>query len=96
MARRKGRKRPYGEPHPELDVEALTRGFERTESARDGTWKVRRVASREKDYTCPGCHRQIPVGVTHVVAYREDHLFGAQAGLSERRHWHIHCWRSRA
>jgi len=94
MARRK-RKRPYGEPHPELNVEALTRGFERTESGRDGTWKVRRVASPDKVYTCPGCHQQIPVEVTHIVAYREDHIFGSEAGLSERRHWHTHCWRSR-
>ena len=94
MARRK-RKRPYGEPHPELNVEALIRGFERTESGRDGTWKVRRVASPDKVYTCPGCHQQIPAEVTHIVAYREDHIFGAEAGLSERRHWHTHCWRSR-
>lgn len=95
MARRR-RKRPYGEPHPELDVEALTRGFERTETGRDGgTWKVRRVSSQEKSYTCPGCYQLIPTGVTHVVAYREDHIFGASAGLSERRHWHIACWQAR-
>ena len=95
MAKRK-RKRPYGEPHPELDVDALTRGFERTETGRDGgTWKVRRVSSQGKEYTCPGCHRQIPMGVTPAVAYREDPTFGAGAGLSERRHWHTHCWNSR-
>lgn len=92
--RRRGHKRPYGQPHPELDVEALTRGFERTQVRRGATWKVRRVSSQEKEYTCPGCHRAIPRGVTHVVAYREDHLFGAEAGLSERRHWHLHCWNS--
>ena len=95
MARRR-KKRPYGAPHPELDVDSLTRGFERTETGRDGgTWKVRRVSSQVKEYTCPGCHRQIPTGITHVVAYREDHIFGAGAGLSERRHWHTHCWGAR-
>jgi len=92
MGRRR-RKRPYGEPHPELDVEALTRGFERTEVRRGETWKVRRVTAQEKEYTCPGCHQVIPAGVAHVVAYREDHLFGAEAGLRERRHWHTNCWR---
>jgi len=92
---KKRRKRPYGEPHPELNVEALTRGFERTETGRDGVWKVRFVASPDKRYTCPGCHHTIAPSTTHVVAYREDHIFGAQAGLSERRHWHSGCWRSR-
>lgn len=94
MARRR-RKRPYGDPHPELEVDNLTRGFERTETGRDGSWKVRRVSSQEKNYTCPGCHQQIPSGVAHVVAYREDHIYGSAAGLAERRHWHTHCWRSR-
>lgn len=92
---KKRRKRPYHLPHRELDVEALTRGFERTETAWDGVWKVRRVVSEHKHYTCPGCHHEIPPNTTHVVAYRQDHIFGAEAGLAERRHWHTGCWRGR-
>lgn len=91
---KKRRKRPYGEPHPELNIEALTRGWERTEHRRGQTWKVRSVSTQEKVYTCPGCHQAIPTGMTHIVAYRQDHLFGAEAGLSERRHWHNACWKA--
>ncbi|HLS13303.1 MAG TPA: hypothetical protein VK095_02200 [Beutenbergiaceae bacterium] len=95
MARR-SRRRPYGQPHPELDTEAVRRGGARSETGRDGlTWSVRTVASGEKTYTCPGCRHPIPPGVRHVVAWSEDHLFGAQAGVAERRHWHTGCWRGR-
>lgn len=95
MSPRRRRKRPYDQPHPELDVDAVFRGGAHTETGRDGTWTVRTVASPEKAYTCPGCHRPIPVGVQHIVAYRQDHLFGEEAGLAERRHWHSGCWRGR-
>lgn len=90
------RKRPYGDPHPELDVDAVLRGGARLEASRDGrSWTVRSMTSVEKAYTCPGCYRPIPPGVAHVVAYTEDHLFGAGAGVAERRHWHSNCWRGR-
>ena len=35
-------------------------------------------------------------GVAHLVVWSEDHLFGAAAGLAERRHWHTNCWTSRS
>jgi len=95
MARR-SRKRPYGEPHPELDVDAVLRGGARRESGADGLrWNVRNVAGSVKSYTCPGCQQTIPPGVAHVVAWSEEHLFGADAALADRRHWHSACWRAR-
>ena len=27
-----------------------------------------------------------------VVAWAEDSLFGAEAALAARRHWHTACW----
>jgi len=90
---RRGRKRPYGEEHQPLDVDRLTRGFARTEVDRQGrSWTVRDVRGSEKTYRCPGCGGDIPPGVPHVVAWTEEHLFGAAAGLAERRHWHRQCW----
>lgn len=95
MARR-SRRRPYGQPHPELDTEAVRRGGARSETGPDGrSWTVRTVASGEKTYTCPGCGQLIPPGTTHVVAWTTEHLFGVEAGLAERRHWHSACWRAR-
>lgn len=92
----RARKRPYGAEHRPLDVAAVFRGTPRTETGRDGSeWAVRSVSSDVKTYTCPGCSRQVPAGVTHVVAWRLDHLFGDDAALAERRHWHTDCWRRR-
>ena len=92
---RRSRRRPYGETHRELDVEAARRG-ERTETAADGSsWTVRRVTGSEKSYRCPGCDQLIEAGTPHVVAWPADHLFGAQAGMEDRRHWHTACWQAR-
>jgi hypothetical protein len=30
------------------------------------------------------------------VVWPADHLFGEQAGLGDRRHWHTPCWRGRS
>ncbi|UFU07669.1 hypothetical protein [Ruania halotolerans] len=94
---RPSRKRRYAEPHPELDVEAVLRGRPRVESGPGGgQWNVREVAgSPDKTYRCPGCEQEIPPGVGHVVAWGEEHIFGADAALAERRHWHRSCWRAR-
>lgn len=94
MARRSG-KRPYREPHPELDLDRA-RGGRSVEVGPDGRWTVQRVAGSERSYTCPGCHATIPPGVAHVVAIAQDHLFGADAAVADRRHWHSACWRSRS
>ncbi|MET3949799.1 ATP/GTP-binding protein [Arthrobacter sp. UYEF36] len=87
-----------GGPVPELDLERARSGFARRESAPDGEWSVRPVtASRaEKTYICPGCSTAVLPGVAHLVVWSEDHLFGAAAGLAERRHWHTNCWTSRS
>jgi hypothetical protein len=37
----------------------------------------------------------IPPGVEHVVAWANDGMFGADAALDARRHWHPACWAAR-
>lgn len=93
---RRSRRRPYGVPHPELDVEAALQGMPRTDSRADGSqWSVRRVAGSEKSYRCPGCDQVIEPRTAHVVVWESEHLLGAEAALSDRRHWHTACWRAR-
>jgi hypothetical protein len=86
-----------GGPVPELDLERARSGISRRESAPDGEWMVRTMTAKraEKSYICPGCSTAVLPGVEHRVVWSEDHLFGAAAGLSERRHWHSNCWTSR-
>jgi hypothetical protein len=85
-------------PVPELDLERARTGIARRESAPDGEWMVRSIsASRAgKTYICPGCFTAVPPGTAHLVVWSEDHIFGAAAGLAERRHWHSNCWTSRS
>ncbi len=93
---RRSRRRPYGEAHQELDVDWARRGGARSESSSDGSeWTVRRVGGADKAYRCPGCDQMIQPGTPHVVAWPADHLFGADAALAARRHWHQACWQSR-
>ncbi len=33
--------------------------------------------------------------IAHVVAWSDDGLFGPDAALADRRHWHTSCWQSR-
>lgn len=94
MARRSRRR--YADPHPELDVQSVLRGNARVESTADGSrWSVRPVAGSDKSYRCPGCDQLIQPGVGHVVVWADDHLFGAEAALDDRRHWHRACWQAR-
>lgn len=91
---RRSRKRPYGDGHVPLDLDRL-QSMSRNEDGPGGfSYTVRHVRGSEKSYTCPGCHGTIAPGITHVVAWSNEHLFGAQAALAERRHWHTGCWRS--
>ena len=48
---------------------------------------VRRVQPYEatKSYVCPGCGREIKVGVGHYVVVPDD-------APDLRRHWHRACW----
>ena len=93
---RRSSKRPWGAPHPELDLDRA-RGGSRTEHRPDGAWTVRQVSAQAatKPYQCPGCRQEIPVGTPHLVAWHEDALLGQQVGLELRRHWHTSCWSRR-
>jgi hypothetical protein len=83
---------------PELDLERARGGIARRESAPDGEWMVRTMTAKnaEKTYICPECSTAVLPGVAHLVVWKDDHLFGAAAGLAERRHWHTNCWMSRS
>ncbi len=41
-----------------------------------------------KPYACPGCNRDIPAGLGHVVVARVT-------APDLRRHWHRGCWEGR-
>lgn len=75
--------------------ERLLAGWKRTELRRGVEWTVQPVSSlqAQKPYTCPGCGRQIDVGMAHLVAWRADGVLGDAADLAARRHWHQHCWK---
>ncbi|MGX9900488.1 ATP/GTP-binding protein [Arthrobacter sp. SA17] len=90
--------RPDGGEVPELDLERARSGITRRESAPDGEWMVRPMTAKraEKAYICPGCSTAVLPGIAHLVVWQDDHLFGAAAGLAERRHWHTNCWTSRS
>lgn len=87
-----------GQEVPELDLERARAGIARRESAPDGEWMVRTMTAKnaEKTYICPECSTAVLPGVAHLVVWKDDHLFGAAAGLAERRHWHTNCWMSRS
>lgn len=82
----------------DYDLDRARLGIPERESAPDGEWMIRPITARnaQKTYTCPGCHRPVQPGVPHLVVWQEDALFGAAAGLRDRRHWHSNCWRSRS
>ncbi|PRI11932.1 ATP/GTP-binding protein [Leucobacter massiliensis] len=81
---------------PPGDVTRLAYGGARKELRRGSEWFVRDIPAHraEKPYRCPDCGSEIPVGQAHVVAWRADHLFGDEAAVRDRRHHHLHCWRS--
>lgn len=80
---------------PSGDVERLSYGGARKQSRRGREWFVRDVPAHraEKPYRCPECGAEIPAGQAHVVAWSAEHLFGDEAAVRDRRHWHAHCWR---
>lgn len=93
---RRSRRRPYGEPHRELSSATVLGGPERIDSRVDGSsWQVRPVRGSDKTYRCPGCDQQILPHTSHVVIWSDDHLFGADAAVGDRRHWHTPCWQAR-
>ncbi|MET4003417.1 hypothetical protein ABIB48_002142 [Arthrobacter sp. UYCu511] len=80
-----------------FDLNRARLGIATTESASDGLWTVRTITAgnAQKSYTCPGCHHPVSPGTAHLVVWQEDALFGVEAGLRDRRHWHTNCWRGR-
>ena len=94
----KGAARKRNGDVPELDLERARAGIARRESAPDGEWMIRTMTAKnaEKTYICPECSTAVLPGVAHLVVWKDDHLFGAAAGLAERRHWHTNCWMTRS
>lgn len=93
---RRSNRRPWSQPHPDLDLDRAL-GGRRAESGPDGEWTVQHVpaASATKTYRCPGCRQDVRPGTAHVVAWASDSLLGAETALSDRRHWHTACWTQR-
>lgn len=91
---RRSRKRPYGAPHPELDVERLKGGFPARVEPGPGGEPYNVAVSRLTDatFTCPACGQVIPAQTNHVVAWAMGGLFGEGVAIDERRHWHTACW----
>lgn len=89
---RSNRRRP--EPN-DGSFDRLLTGWKRTEVRRGMSWTVQPVsaAQAQKAYTCPGCGREVALGVAHLVAWRSDGVLGDAADLAARRHWHSNCWR---
>ena len=75
----------------------LSTSLARTEARRDGSWVVQPMAGgrSEKAYTCPDCHRTIPAGAAHVVAWPSTPPLGSTSAVEARRHWHTACWNRR-
>ncbi len=94
MARPRRRKRPYNEPHPEVDVERATGGFPARLEVGPGGEPYHVAVSRQTDATfvCPACNQPIPPKTNHVVAWAAGGLFGEGIAADERRHWHTACW----
>ncbi len=89
---RRSRKRPWGQEHVPVDVVRARGGLQQVTGPGGATFNVRRIPAGAKEYLCPGCNQVIPVGAAHVVAWATEHLWGADAALAERRHWHSSCW----
>ena len=83
---RSHRRRP--DPSGDDSLERLLAGWKRTEMRRGVEWTVQPVSAvqAQKSYICPGCGRQIDVGVAHLVAWRADGVLGDAADLAARRH----------
>ncbi|WP_084622515.1 hypothetical protein [Demequina oxidasica] len=92
-SKRRSSKRPYGQPHPELDMNRARGGGARQESGPGGEdYLVATPRLTDKTFVCPSCGRDIPPQTAHVVAWAADGLFGAEAAAADRRHWHTYCW----
>lgn len=87
-------KRNDSDDYEQLDLARIAGGFKRSEYKRGKEWHVQPIsASRAiKEYACPGCSVPIAVGVPHLTVWEAEAIFGDEAALRDRRHWHSHCW----
>ncbi len=92
------RGRRSGADDDQPDLSRALAGMRRTVEKRDGSWNVQPLAAvgAIKTYVCPGCGLGIGVGVAHTVAWRADGLMGEADDLAARRHWHLHCWKTKS
>lgn len=93
--RRRGGGKRDGEWEP-FDIARIRAGSRRTETRRGVEWTVQPIRPERalKPYTCPGCGREVGVGVAHVAVWRADSIMGEDSALADRRHWHTPCWRT--
>ncbi len=92
MKGRRSRKRAWKEGHRELNMDSLA-SMPRAQEGPDGRqYRVQRLSSAAKIYTCPACGQSILVGMAHVVAWPIDGPYGLPEGVGARRHWHSQCW----
>ncbi|MDO4258946.1 MAG: hypothetical protein Q4C87_05420 [Actinomycetaceae bacterium] len=90
---RRSSKRPWSNPHRELDPSTIG-SIRHSQVGPDGlTYQVTHLRSAAKDYVCPGCLAPIRKGSAHIVAWPEDAPWGRDAGPDARRHWHQECWK---
>lgn len=66
-------------------VEIVTKGGKR--------YQVRKTFEGSSVYKCPGCNHSIEQGKASLTVIEQDHIFGEQAAVDERRHWHESCWK---
>ncbi|MDO4917543.1 MAG: ATP/GTP-binding protein [Rothia sp. (in: high G+C Gram-positive bacteria)] len=79
------------------DISRILDPAPRIEHSFDGDWFVQFMpaVNAKKTYKCPECGRNINPGIAHLVIWQEDHLFGKDRAVEERRHWHSKCWQTR-
>lgn len=77
------------------NLDHLLAGGRRSELKLGSEWTVQHITATRavKEYVCPGCVHPVLPNTAHVVVWRNDHLFGDDHAVGERRHWHEHCWR---
>src|SRR5699024_881962 len=63
-SKRPSRRRPWGEPHRELDLDRATGGRSTTQR-RGEDWTVQKIRASDKAYRCPGCQQEIGPGTAH-------------------------------
>lgn len=70
---------------------AIGEGF--VETKRGKTYSVNKTIDGQSVYKCPNCNQSIKIGEPSYTVIEQDHLFGEQAAIDERRHWHLSCWK---